>query len=46
MATRREAVAYIAECKTHADDPYTSLYFVEHRDADGFWMAVRTQRAA
>lgn len=44
--TRREAVAYIEACKAYGTDPCVSSYFVQYRDADGFWMNVRTQRKA
>lgn len=46
MSTRREAVAYIEACKAQGNDPYAASYFVQHRDADGWWMNVRTQRKA
>ena len=41
MRTKKEALAYIAACKSHGGDPYCGDYFVQHRDAEGFWMGCR-----
>lgn len=41
FSTRKAADAYIADCKRDPSDPYSGLYFVQRRDADGFWMRCR-----
>lgn len=45
MGTRREAAAYIEACKAHNSDDARG-FFIEHQDADGWWMPMRTQRKA
>lgn len=36
--TKREATAYIESCKSVSDDPYAHRYFVQRRDAEGWWV--------
>lgn len=38
FSSKRAAAAYINDCKSVGDDPYASRYFIEERDADGWWM--------
>lgn len=43
FATKREALRHIEEAKSYGD-PYVGLFFIQRRDADGFWMSTATAK--